>query len=432
MKRFIMVLLSVLLVVCLFTGCDGNAVSELVDDGKIYTNAKTCIIGENYITSRFGKELCSRFKNRTGSLNDASRSLLNNTEVVIVDGKYLDEVDFDKNLIWHALKGKTLIINEPTVATYTGVEVMLSAFMTPSYGIMTEDEQALYADELGDLKIAFLNTLKDVEVDTSQLPPEFDIESLRVEAREAVAIRGKHVYSVGRVEPATLTGTDDFSQNYVEAANFLVKWSKGEYDPNKADSRSAANMIFSQSETDAANRGTSSDLADLIDAQTFSYSFTAQKPKDYDGSNETVNVNMTAWTACNIDKQLDYYAVKTQVILNNQQLNYRNEWNKTDDDGNWAYCGPFLEKVEVVGSPCDLSGTSKYVDHSPLNKTDSSTSVTTGSTSYTVGLNDCDLVKIVAKGDGISYDDSPAATFTFAKFRSVKNGSSSVRFTFRT
>ncbi len=137
-------------------------------------------------------------------------------------------------------------------------------------------------------------------------------------------------------------------------------------------------------------------LADARDAQTFVHNFTAtfdygsydHYDGRYDGKNESVDLTIDVWCACQINdptditKNTDYYLVRTSMACNNNQLNFSNDWD------NSKYLSPYFD-CSNIDTAFDTVSSGKISirtqDCSPQNAV-GSTTFSTGS-SYSIGGN---------------------------------------------
>lgn len=229
---------------------------------------------------------------------------------------------------------------------------------------------------------------------------------------EAIGVRDCHLYLVHDVDDGIVlaeTKDSDVKTQAVEGAE-NPKEMESEKDNDREDSAmdtesledSAARLLADWilnagkngfdnpdptraiEQTDTRSAGVNID--ELKKAQTVRQSFTAKfyrnpKEKYYDGRynnrSETIEVATYVWTACDIEKKLDYYLIEESITCFNQNLKYSQNWKH-------HYLGPWLGNLTVT-TRIDESQTVLFEKCSPQTSTGSS-SFTTGS-SFNIGGN---------------------------------------------
>lgn len=134
---------------------------------------------------------------------------------------------------------------------------------------------------------------------------------------------------------------------------------------------------------------------------------------------ENVTVEVTVWTACDIEKQLDYYMIKTAATCHNDQLGFVDTWDInyfSKDQPKDNLFGPFFQEC-IISATIDPSRQTVYSAECSPNTTTGTSSTTTGFKMNFAG--DVGLKGDLSKGSvgvsggvkaGITFEDSTTIT----------------------
>ena len=245
-------------------------------------------------------------------------------------------------------EGNTFVVDAPTQAQVKAFKTKLDSFLDKS-----ENE---YHNALQDVHLYSIDNL---------LLHFIDADSGTMGAFEAIAMRKTQVYfvhdidEVYTVDYSGSADTDTDTETECPVKNTQTKES-GSKDVSPEDIKTDYTILFEESaenfaawiklidSVDPVTQG-GVNLDDAQKAQSFVHNFTATFSSNrshydgrYNGKSENVQVYVDVWAACDIDKNLDHYLVRTSCVCNNQQLGYANQWDSS------KYVGPFFEYAYVT------------------------------------------------------------------------------------
>ncbi len=197
------------------------------------------------------------------------------------------------------------------------------------------------------------------------------------------------------------SSTDDYSTLEADSIQKFANWLSGKENPNapSSDSRSLLDKYpearaISNIENDPARK-----------AQRFTHNFIAEA--DAYKRKENVEVLIDVWAYCLIDQKIDWYYIRTSVICNNQQLNFKNWW---DDDKTTS---SYFKECEIVSNLAKNTQTVRTNDCQPQNDP--------GSTTKTTGFNMQFGGNLGLAGSGPSGGLSGNFTFTNSESKNTPN-----------
>ncbi len=267
-------------------------------------------------------------------------------------------------------EGNTFVVDAPTQAQVKAFKTKLDSFLDKS-----ENE---YYNALQDVHLYSIDNL---------LLHFIDADSGTMGAFEAIAMRKTQVYFVHDIDEVY---TVDYSDS--GSGDAKIPGPEGDVQIKESDLKEVSpedikpdyTILFDESAENFASWIKLIDsvepvaqggvnLNDAQKAQSFVHNFTATFSSNrdhydgrYNGKSENVQVYVDVWAACDIDKKLDHYLVRTSCVCNNQQLGYANQWDSS------KYVGPFFEYAYVTTK----------IEKASLASNDCSPQTTTGSTSF--------------------------------------------------
>ena len=267
-------------------------------------------------------------------------------------------------------EGNTFVVDAPTQAQVKAFKTKLDSFLDKS-----ENE---YYNALQDVHLYSIDNL---------LLHFIDADSGTMGAFEAIAMRKTQVYFVHDIDEVY---TVDYSDS--GSGDAKIPGPEGDVQIKESDLKEVSpedikpdyTILFDESAENFASWIKLIDsvepvaqggvnLNDAQKAQSFVHNFTATFSSNrdhydgrYNGKSENVQVYVDVWAACDIDKKLDHYLVRTSCVCNNQQLGYANQWDSS------KYVGPYFEYAYVTTK----------IEKASLASNDCSPQTTTGSTSF--------------------------------------------------
>ena len=243
-------------------------------------------------------------------------------------------------------EGNTFVVDAPTQEQVKAFKTKLDSFLDKS-----ENE---YHNALQDVHLYSIDNL---------LLHFIDADSGTMGAYEAIAMRKTQVYFVHDIDEVYTVDYSD-SKSAETETECPVKDTQtkesGSKDVSPEDIKTDYTILFEESSenfaawiklidsVDPVTQG-GVNLDDAQKAQSFVHNFTATFSSNrshydgrYNGKSENVQVYVDVWAACDIDKNLDHYLVRTSCVCNNQQLGYANQWDSS------KYVGPFFEYAYVT------------------------------------------------------------------------------------
>ena len=331
------------------------------------------------------------------AMKTAGLASTNNTDsipqVYIVNGSDLASLSDVKILlaVKTCLEGQTFIIDSPTYEQVLGFALKLWSVLEKSENEYYMNMTDIHPYSILRLICQFFDSTENKE-----------IETWKDKAFEAIAMRKEQVYFVHDIDEVlneTFFGSDD-SNTEETATNSTATESNPTEEADESEAKNNLSVATATTDfTDITNssilafaewinsndteesrgqRAAVSTLEDARKAQSFVHNFTATFTSNsdhydgrYNGKCENVQLYIDVWTACSIDTDTDYYLVRTSAVCNNQQLNYKNEWD------NGKYISPWMDYCEI---------TSKLGNgYASLKANECSPGTTTGTSSFTQG-----------------------------------------------
>ena len=331
------------------------------------------------------------------AMKTAGLASTNNTDsipqVYIVNGSDLASLSDVKILlaVKTCLEGQTFIIDSPTYEQVLGFALKLWSVLEKSENEYYMNMTDIHPYSILRLICQFFDSTENKE-----------IETWKDKAFEAIAMRKEQVYFVHDIDEImneTFFGSDD-SNTEETATNSTATESNPTEEADESEAKNNLSVATATTDfTDITNssilafaewinsndteesrgqRAAVSTLEDARKAQSFVHNFTATFTSNsdhydgrYNGKCENVQLYIDVWTACSIDTDTDYYLVRTSAVCNNQQLNYKNEWD------NGKYISPWMDYCEI---------TSKLGNgYASLKANECSPGTTTGTSSFTQG-----------------------------------------------
>ena len=331
----------------------------------------------------------STLKETDGKITSSTKTV---PEVYIVHGSRLSDLSEEQILlaVKTCLEGQTFIIDTPT---YNQV----LDFCIKLFNVLNKKEYEYYNDMTDIHPYSILRLICQF----FDITEKEGIETWKDKDFEAIAMRKEQVYFVHDIDEImneTFFGSDDSNTGSVTNSTATEANPTEEADESETKdnlSVAAATTDFTaitnssilafaewinsnDTEESRGQRAAVSTLEDAKKAQSFVHNFTATFTSNsdhydgrYNGKCENVQLYIDVWTACSIDTDTDYYLVRTSAVCNNQQLNYKNEWD------NGKYISPWMDYCEI---------TSKLGNgYASLKANECSPGTTRGTSSFTQG-----------------------------------------------
>lgn len=415
-----------------FLACSNSSNSPEV---KKNTNQEIFVVGN--FSSTFGKELETRLKNKSAAYSE------NSTKTIIInnckDSLSADEAKL-KQVFWHILNGKSVVIVEPTTNDFLFFSLAFTTFESVT---MTNDEKSRYADEINSFSNEFIEAFGAA---TQGISSSGTSEAGARVPCEAIAIKSCSVFVIKDIDATPETKTKissneddesssfteetekdysanienaqditenevfDFSNQYIEAVDYLVDW-LDEPSTNESREYETAKSVLSKSPgVDMF------DISRMANAKEEFFIVDEMKPANVPGNNSTVQVSVKVWPFCDIENQKEYYVIRTRAIANNQNLGYKNDYNGKNRVG-WLY--PYMGSLYVENS---MDGATITEEWEPKNAS-GSTNYTSGvSVSFNCGGN----IGISGSGPNAGIQCSRGVTWSNSESRSIPDISTSV------
>ncbi len=405
MKKTSNLLVALALAICMgsmafFAACSNGSDSP-VASFPIVTPSKTVYKATDSFTEYTQKTLAKL------AYSDFPESSVTNEDLVpdifaarAVDANetwYLSD-DKIKLAIRTCLAGKTILLGAPSV---TGVAAFGARVVQVLEKEENEDLQAESELNLNSLN-HMLNQFIAQQIDSKSEEREASA-SYEQKDYDAVAFRDGQVYFVHDIDevygdpastaktetetvertttdeakdkvPGSQTHTDpsqgvlaDYSALEADSIEKFVKWLKGE-DGAVSRSLDFQALVAEYPQISALAESVAKDPSRK--AQSYKHNFTASA--GWGDRKENVEVLIDVWAYCEIDQQKDWYYVRTSVMCNNQQLNFKNYW---DDNKTLT---PYFDNCEIV--------TNFAKNRQEVRTNDCKPQTMTGSTDYSTGI----------------------------------------------
>lgn len=385
MKSFLFVLIAATLLFAL--SCSDESSSDESSGSSPEPNSnKLTYLASTQISDYTKKTMKTAGLASTNSTNSIP-------QVYIVNGSDLASLSDDKILlaVKTCLEGQTFIIDSPTYEQVLGFALKL-------WSVLEKSENEYYMNMTDIHPYSILRLICQFFDSTEKK----EIETWKDKAFEAIAMRKEQVYFVHDIDEVlneTFFGSDD-SNTEETAENSTATQANPTEEADESEAKN--NLLVAAATTDftaitnssilafaewinsndteesIGQRAAVSTLENARKAQSFVHNFTATFTSNsdhydgrYNGKCENVQLYIDVWTACSIDTDTDYYLVRTSAVCNNQQLNYKNEWD------NGKYISPWMDYCEITSKLGNGYASLKVNDCSPL--------TTTGSSSFTKG-----------------------------------------------
>lgn len=363
------------------------------DAMTVTSSLRTYVFQHDY--DEVATALVNRMKNRAATLDGTVKTVILHAE----NAKSLSEEQYELLLTVFAADGNLVVIT-PTVGQWNtfaaslvaAADRMIAANNLPA-SLSDESSmvlQAIRGGLTGDNKTLYIHDGGEEHADEHFC--------------DMVALRGNDTYYLDDLNDAddtTQTTTiisKDEAGNVTSSSSEIIKWTPDytafdyglhadmivEWLNKQPDQRQkTAKMMAAGRELLANTRSGSSDLQELLSAQTETYQFSVHTAGLFK-SVALATVTNDIWTLNDLDKHEDYYLIHQKIDAKNSGLNCgpsdKESWYERDGYGHtWMCYGGYMTQLKSNNRLSGTNADSKVLkSHTPL--------TTTGSSSYTTDL----------------------------------------------